>query len=671
MQSRHQWSLRTRLTLAVVVIVLVGLVATVAVLTRQAGRMQADYAELYAEELARREAGAVQARIEEAVVAARAVAGAMGQMASAGRADRGQADLILRGVLDKHANFLGVWSGWEPNAFDGRDAEFVGHAGHDATGRYVPYWNRGAGQLQVEPLVDYDKPGVGDYYQLAKASGHEVMLEPYSYTVAGKDMLITTVTVPIAINGRFVGVAGVDIALASLQDAVSKVRVLEVGVASLISHGGVVVGDADAKRVGKPLPSDPEWADIRQAVGKLDKHKGWQEVPGQGEVLQIVVPVELGQTKTPWSFVVQVPRSKILEGVNDLLVSALWVGLVSVVVVSLVLSYTLGRLVLRPLGGDPGDASALAARVAQGDLRHRIDLKDRDASSLIAQLAAMQEGLVQMARGVRGNAWRVAEASNEIARANHHLSERTESQAASLEETSASMRELADGVQAAADTAQQANTLAQKASRIASEGGEVVGQVVRTMREINASLNRIADITSVINGIAFQTNILALNAAVEAARAGEQGRGFAVVAGEVRTLARRSADAAKEIQQLIDESVQRVDAGSVLVDKAGATMDDIATAIGQVSALIQHISESAREQSHSVQQIGAAVTQMDEVTQQNAQLVEEMAASADALKAQSDELVQAVGVFQLADGAEVVAELGQTTSRAPLALGQG
>jgi len=660
MQSRHQWSLRTRLTLAVVVIVLVGLVATVAVLTRQASGMQADYAELYAEELARREAAAVQARIEEAVVAARAVAGAMGQMASAGRADRGQADLILRGVLDKHANFLGVWSGWEPNAFDGRDAEFVGRPGHDGTGRYVPYWNRGAGQLQVEPLLDYDKPGVGDYYQLAKASGREVMLEPYSYTVAGKDMLITTVTVPIAINGRFAGVAGVDIALDSLQEEVAKVRVLEVGVASLISQ-----------RVGKPLPSEPQWEGIRQAVGKTEKHKGWQAVPGLGEVLQIVVPVQLGQTQTPWSFVVQVPRSKILEGVNDLLMSALWVGLVSVVVVSLVLSYTLGRLVLRPLGGDPGDASALAARVAQGDLRHRIDLKDRDASSLIAQLAAMQDGLVQMARGVRGNAWRVAEASSEIARANHHLSERTESQAASLEETSASMRELADGVQAAADTAQQANTLAQKASRIATEGGEVVGQVVRTMREINASSHRIADITSVINGIAFQTNILALNAAVEAARAGEQGRGFAVVAGEVRTLARRSADAAKEIQQLIDESVHRVDTGTALVDKAGATMEDIASAIGQVSTLIQHISESAREQSHSVQQIGAAVTQMDEVTQQNAQLVEEMAASADALKSQSQELVQAVGVFQLADGAEVVAEAGVGSSRSPLALGKG
>jgi len=199
----------------------------------------------------------------------------------------------------------------------------------------------------------------------------------------------------------------------------------------------------------------------------------------------------------------------------------------------------------------------------------------------------------------------------------------------------------------------------------------VVGQVVRTMREINASSHRIADITSVINGIAFQTNILALNAAVEAARAGEQGRGFAVVAGEVRTLARRSADAAKEIQQLIDESVHRVDTGTALVDKAGATMEDIASAIGQVSTLIQHISESAREQSHSVQQIGAAVTQMDEVTQQNAQLVEEMAASADALKSQSQELVQAVGVFQLADGAEVVAEAGVGSSRSPLALGKG
>jgi methyl-accepting chemotaxis protein len=248
---------------------------------------------------------------------------------------------------------------------------------------------------------------------------------------------------------------------------------------------------------------------------------------------------------------------------------------------------------------------------------------------------------------VRQNAEGVASGSAQIASGNNDLSARTEEQASALEQTAASMEQLGSTVRQNAENARAANQLAVNASTVAAQGGEVVAEVIETMKSINASSAKIADIISVIDGIAFQTNILALNAAVEAARAGEQGRGFAVVASEVRSLAQRSADAAKEIKALITSSVERVGQGSALVDKAGTTMTEVVQAIRNVTDIMGEISAASSEQSAGVGQIGEAVTQMDQATQQNASLVEEMAAAAGALNHQADELVKAVSVFTL------------------------
>jgi len=253
---------------------------------------------------------------------------------------------------------------------------------------------------------------------------------------------------------------------------------------------------------------------------------------------------------------------------------------------------------------------------------------------------------------VRASAGSMDVACAEIASGNQDLSARTESQASALQQTAASMEELGSTVKQNADNARQANQLAQSASTVAVQGGEVVSRVVETMKGINESSTRIADIISVIDGIAFQTNILALNAAVEAARAGEQGRGFAVVASEVRSLAGRSAEAAKEIKQLITESVERVGQGSALVDQAGATMNEVVHSIRRVTDIMGEISAASTEQNTGVAQVGEAVTQIDQATQQNAALVEEMAAAASSLKGQAQELVQAVSVFRVAAGGD-------------------
>jgi len=319
------------------------------------------------------------------------------------------------------------------------------------------------------------------------------------------------------------------------------------------------------------------------------------------------------------------------------------------VAVAVVLGWLITRRLVTALGAEPADLSDAAQRVAQGDLSPLRGADDAAEGSVLASMGKMQGQLVGLISQVRTSADSIATASAQIAQGNNDLSSRTEEQASALEETAASMEELSATVKQNADSARQANQLAQGASAVAIKGGDVVGQVVQTMKGINDSSRKIADIIGVIDGIAFQTNILALNAAVEAARAGEQGRGFAVVASEVRNLAGRSAEAAKEIKTLIGASVERVEQGSVLVDQAGTTMTEVVASIQRVTDIMGEISAASTEQSAGVSQVGEAVTQMDQATQQNAALVEESAAAAESMKVQAQQLVQAVAVFKLAD----------------------
>jgi len=302
---------------------------------------------------------------------------------------------------------------------------------------------------------------------------------------------------------------------------------------------------------------------------------------------------------------------------------------------------------VRSITGGIDAAVKVARTVAAGDLGSRIVVDRHDEiGTMLAALKHMNESLVAIVGDVRNASESIATGSSQIAHGNADLSQRTEEQASNLEQTAASMEQLGATVRHNADTARRASELAEGASRVAAQGGDVVGQVVATMDDITGSSRRITDIIGVIDGIAFQTNILALNAAVEAARAGEQGRGFAVVASEVRSLAQRSATAAREIKVLIGESVGKVENGTRLVADAGRTMGDIVDQVRRVSTLIAEISGASDEQSRGIGQIGDAVTQLDQVTQQNAALVEQSAAAAESLKAQGAQLVDAVAVFR-------------------------
>ncbi|MCW5667687.1 MAG: MCP four helix bundle domain-containing protein [Piscinibacter sp.] len=326
-------------------------------------------------------------------------------------------------------------------------------------------------------------------------------------------------------------------------------------------------------------------------------------------------------------------------------------GLIAACVLAVLFATALALLITRgitrALGAEPAALAAVAQRVARGDLAPVEGAGRAPGNSVLASLGQMQQGLSAVVTQVRSASDSIATGSTQIATGNADLSQRTEEQASNLQQTAASMEQLNSTVKNNADTARQANQLAGSASQAAEKGGAAMSQVVATMRDISESSKRIADIIGVIDGIAFQTNILALNAAVEAARAGEQGRGFAVVAGEVRSLAQRSAEAAKEIKALISASGDRVDAGSRLVGEAGATMSDVVGQVRRVADLIGEISAATTQQAGGIGQVNDAVTQLDQVTQQNAALVEEGAAAAESLRHQAQSLADAVRVFKL------------------------
>jgi methyl-accepting chemotaxis protein len=333
---------------------------------------------------------------------------------------------------------------------------------------------------------------------------------------------------------------------------------------------------------------------------------------------------------------------------------SVWVMVAAALVVVSALgcsSYLLVVTIWRQIGGEPAYARHVLRSMAQGDFAQPVEVSTSANSSVLAAVRDMAKGLADLIAGVHGSAEAIASASRQIAAGNQDLSDRTEEQATSLQHTATSMERINSAVRQTADSARQATQLANLASEAADKGGAVVGQVVTTMDDILCSSRKIAEIVNVIDSIAFQTNILALNAAVEAARAGEEGRGFTVVAGEVRSLAQRSAQAAREIKSMIADSVQKVDNGNALVNAAGASMAEIVAQVKRVNDLIGDISSASIEQSHGIALVSEAVNKMDQVTQQNSSLVQQSAAAAGKMSSESLKLAAAVSIFKIARGA--------------------
>lgn len=477
------------------------------------------------------------------------------------------------------------------------------------------------------------------WYQQAVREG-KATLTP-AYVDASTSKLTISFVEPVVANGQTVAVVGTDMHLETVSRKVTSIQPTPKSFAFLLDGQGNVLAHAQADLVLKPMSAIAPT--LTPALIEQLTSQGQSATITMGDAEQMLYAAKV--EGTPWVLAIGIDRTEATAPLRHLLqVAAAITALCLVAAVALV-SVAVSRQ-LRRLAMVRDALEDIAS--GEGDLTVRLDNSGKDE---LAQIATAFNHFVNKIAAalvrIRNASESVRMASQEIAIGNQDLSERTEQQASSLEETAAAMEQLTATVQQNAENARQANQLATSASSVASHGGSVVGQVVQTMGGIEAASHKIVDIISVIDSIAFQTNILALNAAVEAARAGEQGRGFAVVAAEVRTLAQRSAAAAKEIKQLIDDSVTQVNTGSRLVQEAGATMQEVVDSVRRVTAIVAEISHASQEQSNGIGEINGAVSQMDQGTQQNAALVEQATAAAQSLQQQAHQLAEVVGGFKL------------------------
>ncbi|HQX06290.1 MAG TPA: methyl-accepting chemotaxis protein [Zoogloea sp.] len=664
--SWQTMGLRTKLITATVVTVALGFSVTLGIVTYKSYTATYAQGEALAQAEALDAAAKVRLRLDSAMSVAHSLALALEGLHGAGDHSRTAINALLLHSLKGRPEVLGIYTGWEPNAFDGDDARHVGKEGHDSTGRFVPYWHRGNGQPALEPLVDYTKEGAGDYYILAQRSSKPQLIDPYFYALSGKQVLITSLVQPILKDGRFQGIAGVDIALDALQKELAAIRPLQAGHVALYSASGLVVSHPDAAQLGKPASLPAE------AISALKDGRSlrWSDEQGQVNFLE---PTRIDGPDKSWATVVSVPTSAIVGSAESLRATAILLGLVSAGLITAVLFGLLTALT-RPLTQLSRAMSELSS--GDADLTRRVPIDRADElGRTAASLNAFLDRLQSMFRDVRDESQALAKglravnrSTEQVAMSSRTVADTTSENAATIEEITVSSGHIADHAREADEamltTREQSRRSAAAVNAMEAQMrniGATIERLAGSLGELSARSQQVAGVVQVIREVADQTNLLALNAAIEAARAGEQGRGFAVVADEVRKLAERTTSSVQEISSVIS-TIQHGAAGAVssmqssrtLVSEvvlaastASESMTGICHSASTMQGAIDNISDALREQRGASTELARNVEAIAQMSEENSAAVGSVASTAHRLLTVADSLKSSVSRFRV------------------------
>jgi methyl-accepting chemotaxis protein len=635
-----------RIIIPAVALLIVTVALLLVVTYAQSSKIITDMIYRQGDSSAARYANQVQAQLERIAETPREMANAFIALKRSGNPDRKAALEILRQTLEANPLLLGSWTVWEPNAFDKQDLKYRNAPGHDASGRFVSVYSRGTGKIALDPNLDYEKDGAGDYYLLPKRSGRETVMEPYLYSYTGNkadEIFLTSICIPVVIDGTFQGVVGIDIAISTFESVMKDIQPVAGAYGILMSNTGVRLYHPTKELVGKTVGDDtPAYKDaLLTAItgGKpynLVKHN---LATGALSYLSYA-PIKIGSSTTPWSLAVALPIAILFAPLNSLLLLMLAIG-AACAIAGLLAFVLVARGISRPIGL----MTAVNKRLAQGDFTlegidsavlGKMRSRGDEIGEMTEAIHVVIDSITRVASSIQGGAVEVATGAGQVASTAQALSQGTAEQASAGEEVSSAMEQMSANVKQNAESALSTERISRKSASDAEEGGEAVLQAVAAMKEIAQKIG-------IIEEIARQTNLLALNAAIEAARAGDAGKGFAVVASEVRKLAERSQVAASEITKLSKTSTE-------VAERAGARIQAIVPDIRKTADLVQEIASSSREQTSGIEQINTALTQLDKVIQQNAASSEELASMAEELTGQSESMVGTVEFFRVKQG---------------------